>query len=1205
MVRGIVLVSLALAVSKVQAVAVMAEAESGTLGTSFVLGNSSGVIFISSTNNNAASTPGFSGRVATYIVTFPEAGVYDLYAHIRTGPNSGNDDSFLYGKGFGTKSPTAAADWVVCNNLFNVGYTNPTDIVTSGGTTLSNTWKWINVSEFNGGATPISFTVPAGNLTQIFQIGGREDGLDLDKFVFGRFDNTFTVAELDAGFQLAAVPESMITSQDGSGTALISVARQSGFTNAITLYATNLPAGIAASFSQQPATSNSVMTLTVSNSIPIGHYNITVVGSNGGAVSATPMLLMVTSNSVSPFSWPGYNPDLNYNFTNEFPAIQPPTNVLNDCSGVTTTITLSNNWFCFRFGAGRHSLVTSNAWIPMLIKLNSDFEYFRNVMGWPPDKRAKNGYFSAVYLFGSGTCVGGASNDLGGWQGSINYNGQDWPMGLFSYYPVYSWDPTCPYGDRVAQQEACTHEMIHSVLADMPGCKQAAWFQEGGNTWLQGEATARQTGNYSGMGFLTGGSVIAPFMPVECYSGWLQDDSFGGPSAEGVNMFSNSTQICTWRNLLGGVQYSEAFPRFMGEIVSQGSVAWVWRYCTNRVLEGLATAPGGLGDGQTRRLIMEYRTRAAMCDYGKWSNAYMALLNNNWGGTIDQEWSPYWIDCPAWTARCYVVTTNIAGTLTPERRTLPGWSGANQIPLTVGGATGSVASVTFAPLGNNMTCQLVYRAADNSIVYGKPVSGGTCSIKFDKPPKNNVVIAVVCNTDWLYLGEYSRTNKFDYRLTLGPGVVGTANIATKWYTSATTTKGTPVWDGGAAGNGTDLDTAANWNGDIVPSVVTGETAQFGGIVGGNLSLTHGGTAYAGSAGNPGINFELTSQQTGAVTIDSGGNTSALRLNNITIGDAAGAFTLGNGVNTFNITLGGSAGQTHTWQNNSTNPVTLNADVAWGLGGGGSHTLVLSGSGDWVLNNAVNNGTGGSGPVLSLTKNSQSTLTLNGPVSASGTLLFNAGTVLVNGAFTWSSIGLGNGLTLGGNGTINGGLILSSNVTLAPGTGLGRLTISNNVTLGVGSITVMEFSKSPLTNDQLRVAGTLTYGGTLAVTNLGPALQGGDSFQLFSAGAYAGSFAAMNLPPLTNGLAWDFDSTRGLLRVIATTPPSLSHWLSGDTVGISWPADHLGWTLLVQTNPLGIGLGTNWFTVPGSSTTNQVQIPINSANGSVFYRLINP
>jgi hypothetical protein len=280
--------------------------------------------------------------------------------------------------------------------------------------------------------------------------------------------------------------------------------------------------------------------------------------------------------------------------------------------------------------------------------------------------------------------------------------------------------------------------------------------------------------------------MVAPFMPIECYSGWLQDDSFGGPCAEGVNVVSNSVTLCTWRNLLGGTQYGETFPHFMGEMVSQGSVAWIWRYCTNRVLEGLGTAPGGLGEYQTRRLIKEFRARQAMCDFGKWSGAYKQLLDANWGASIAREYDPAWINCPTWIARCYVITTNNAGTLMPERRTLPGWSGANQIPLTVSSATGNV-TVDFTPLGTNMSCQLVYRATDNSVIYSKPVSTGTISLTppVGKPIKNNVVVAIICNTDFIYTGNSSRTTKYDYRLRISgagtAGVTGTANIATKWY----------------------------------------------------------------------------------------------------------------------------------------------------------------------------------------------------------------------------------------------------------------------------------------------------------------------------------------------------------------------------------------------------------------------------------------
>ena len=113
---------------------VVVESESGSLGTNFLAGNSSGTVYISNTNNNTASTPGIVGRVASYNVTFPEAGTYDLYARIRVGPGMANDDSFLYANGFGAKSLGSTADWVLCNNLWNVGYTNPADAVAGGGT---------------------------------------------------------------------------------------------------------------------------------------------------------------------------------------------------------------------------------------------------------------------------------------------------------------------------------------------------------------------------------------------------------------------------------------------------------------------------------------------------------------------------------------------------------------------------------------------------------------------------------------------------------------------------------------------------------------------------------------------------------------------------------------------------------------------------------------------------------------------------------------------------------------------------------------------------------------------------------------------------------------------------------------------------------------------------------------------------------------
>jgi hypothetical protein len=69
--------------------------------------------------------------------------------------------------------------------------------------------------------------------------------------------------------------------------------------------------------------------------------------------------------------------------------------------------------------------------------------------------------------------------------------------------------------------------------------------------------------------------------------------------------------------------------------------------------------------------------------------------------------------------------------------------------------------------------------------------------------------------------------------------------------------------------------------------------------------------------------------------------------------------------------------------------------------------------------------------------------------------------------------------------------------------------------------------------------------------------------------------------------------------------NLDFQISANQLQLSWPQDHLGWQLQVQTNDLNTGLSTNWVTVPNSTnviTTNFVIIP---ANDSVFFRLVYP
>ncbi len=69
-------------------------------------------------------------------------------------------------------------------------------------------------------------------------------------------------------------------------------------------------------------------------------------------------------------------------------------------------------------------------------------------------------------------------------------------------------------------------------------------------------------------------------------------------------------------------------------------------------------------------------------------------------------------------------------------------------------------------------------------------------------------------------------------------------------------------------------------------------------------------------------------------------------------------------------------------------------------------------------------------------------------------------------------------------------------------------------------------------------------------------------------------------------------------------PTITTTASGNNLQLSWPANYIGWTLQVQTNEPGIGIGTNWGILSDSTTTNQFSTSMDSTTGSMFFRLIN-
>jgi len=224
---------------------------------------------------------------------------------------------------------------------------------------------------------------------------------------------------------------------------------------------------------------------------------------------------------------------------------------------------------------------------------------------------------------------------------------------------------------------------------------------------------------------------------------------------------------------------------------------------------------------------------------------------------------------------------------------------------------------------------------------------------------------------------------------------------------------------------------------------------------------------------------------------------------------------------------------------------------------------------------------------------------------------------VNGVSGNSAVTVNANATLGGTGSIGGTVNVQAGGNLAPGisargaltNAIGTLTASSPASVSGAVVMKINRDVSPNSDKFGAPAITVNSGATLTVSNIGSTnFIAGDTFTLFST-PISGAFITVTLPTLpgtnifwTNNLA-----VNGTIAVVAAVtvnpnPTNITASVSGGTLTLSWPQDHTGWTLQAQTNTLGVGLGTNWVNVPGSTATNAVSVPVNANNGAVFYRL---
>lgn len=274
---------------------------------------------------------------------------------------------------------------------------------------------------------------------------------------------------------------------------------------------------------------------------------------------------------------------------------------------------------------------------------------------------------------------------------------------------------------------------------------------------------------------------------------------------------------------------------------------------------------------------------------------------------------------------------------------------------------------------------------------------------------------------------------------------------------------------------------------------------------------------------------------------------------------------------------------------------------------------FGGAGNTLVSGVILNGDN-TAPV-SVSKTGAGTLTLSAANTYLGATTINNGLLSLTGSISSTGAVSVVGGALGGTGTITDNVSVGAAGAIAPGVGgIGTLTVNGNLALSGGLTIDVNKSASP-TNDFISVSGTLANSGTgtVTVSNLGPALVVGNSFKLFSQPVVNGGTMIVT-GGLGAGLGWTnnlaVDGSVAVIAVstVATNPTNLVSSVSGTTLSLSWPSDHLGWFLQTQTNSRSIGLKpqTNfWFDVTGSQLITNTSITIERTNPTVFFRLRSP
>lgn len=200
--------------------------------------------------------------------------------------------------------------------------------------------------------------------------------------------------------------------------------------------------------------------------------------------------------------------------------------------------------------------------------------------------------------------------------------------------------------------------------------------------------------------------------------------------------------------------------------------------------------------------------------------------------------------------------------------------------------------------------------------------------------------------------------------------------------------------------------------------------------------------------------------------------------------------------------------------------------------------------------SVASGTGTLSGIISstgaLTKTGSGTLILSGANTYTGATTISAGSLTCTGSTAAAStVTVSSGATLRGTGTIGGNTTVAG--TVHPGTSIGTLVISSDLTLNANSVTEIEIS--PTQSSLIQVTGAATLNGTLDLIIEPGTYSAGTQYTVLTANPISGTFATFSesIDGVNVSLIYSSNAVIVALTAIRTTLSSLG--MSGNRLVI--------------------------------------------------------